>query len=315
MIAMILAAGFGNRMRPLSERLPKPLLPILGRPLITYTIEHLKTVSVDAIGVNVHHLAEKVASSLGNGAPWGIEIVLSREKKILGTGGGMRTIRELFPGEDLFLVYNGDILSDINLPGLIKQHLRRGALVTMALRDCPPKNNVTLRRDGTIVDFLGKLGTCQPGKDQNLTFTGISVVDASVLDRVPCEGASNIIDIYLELINCKPGSIQGYVARGNYWVDIGTPVSYLQVHRDILVDGKLVSFSGERHGSGIYTGAGSVIESGARLEGFVCIGRSCLIKRKTFLKNCVIWDGTVVEEGDYLEDGVKDGEWHYSILG
>jgi len=87
MKAMILAAGFGNRMRPLSDRCPKPLLPVLGRPLIDYLIEHLKTISIKKIGVNIHHWANKMEAYLKDGSQWGVEIIISREKEVLGTGG------------------------------------------------------------------------------------------------------------------------------------------------------------------------------------------------------------------------------------
>jgi NDP-sugar pyrophosphorylase family protein len=302
-------------MRPLSDRCPKPLLPVLGKPLIEYAINQVKTLPIQTIGVNTHHGADKVESFLENGSNWGIEIIISREKEILGTGGGMRAMGMLFSNPGPFLVYNGDVLADINLHELTEYHFHRGPLVTLALYHYPPKNNVTLSPDGSIVDFLGKRATYQPGRDRILTFTGISVVDTSVLAMLPPKGASNIIDLYLDLITRKPGSILGYVAQGKHWIDIGTPSSYLEVHGNILLHGQLSSLGHASPGTGIYKGSGSVIEPGALLEGFVSLGRDCLVERGAVLRNSVIWDHTTVRMGERLEYGVQDGEWKYTICG
>lgn len=306
-----MAAGFGNRMKPLSDRCPKPLLPVLGRPLIDYTITHLKTVGIRKIGINVCHLADKMESYLKDGSHWEVEICISREKEILGTGGGIRAMREFLSNEGPFLVYNGDILTNINLPELRELHFQRAPLITMALCDFAPKNNVSLSRDGTIEDFSGKLKKFRPGKDHLLTFTGVSIVDPNVFDFIPRGEPSNIIDIYLDLIIRKPGSIKGYILQGKYWMDIGSPESYLHVHKDILLNGKLDLFPNE--GSGIYKGSGSRIEAGAQLEGFISLGNNCVVEKEVFLKNCAIWDNTVVGKGTHLENGVIDGDWKYSI--
>ena len=192
---MILAAGFGNRMRPLSDRFPKPLLPIIGRPLIDYTIEHLKTASIRKIGVNIHHWADKMEAYLGNGSQWNVEITISREREILGTGGGMRALHDFLSDEGPFLVYNGDILSEIELQEVVDFHFRWGPMVTMVLCNYPLKNSVSLSPDGTIVDLSGKLGGVRPGKDKNLTFTGVSIVVPGVLDLIPRMASINIIDV------------------------------------------------------------------------------------------------------------------------
>ncbi|RLA93800.1 MAG: hypothetical protein DRG25_03835 [Deltaproteobacteria bacterium] len=314
MKAMILAAGFGNRMRPLSDRCPKPLLPVLGRPLIDYLIEHLKTISIKKIGVNIHHWANKMEAYLKDGSQWGVEIIISREKEVLGTGGGMEAMRHFLSDEGPFLVYNGDILSDIDLNELIRFHFYYQPLVTMALYDYPPINNVTLSSEGKVVDFLGKRGVSRAEKDKNLTFTGISIVDPSVFDFIPRAEFSSIIDVYLNLLDQWPGCIQGYTVQGKYWIDIGTPTSYLQVHKDILLNGKTVLPLKRFQGMRVYKGVGTIIEPGGKLEGFVSVGKNCIIRKRAFLKNCVVWDNTEVKEGVYLENGVMDGEWKHSIF-
>jgi len=310
---MILAAGFGNRMRPLSSRCPKPLLPVFGRPLIHYAIERLKTVAIEKIGVNIHHGADKVAAYLRDGSPWNVTIALSREKNILGTGGGMGALRDFLSEEEPFLVHNGDVFSDIDLPDLVAFHRLHAPMATMALCDYPALNSVTVAPGGTIVDFLGKRAANRAGIDRNLTFTGVSIVDPAVFDFIPRNGPSSIIDVYLEVLDCKPGSIRGYLVEDNYWIDIGTPASYLQIHQDVLLNEKTVAGLSAFQGKKVFWGHETRVDSGAQLSGFVSLGSHCRVKEGAFLENCVVWDHTVVEREIHLRNGVIDGQWKYRI--
>ena len=222
MKAIILAAGFGVRMKPLTDRCPKPLLPVLGRPIIDYTISRVKTFGIKEVGVNICHLADKIEKFLGDGSRWGVALTLSREPEILGTGGGMGGLRSFLKGGGPFLVYNGDIASKIDLTGLAHDHKEHKPLVTLALCDYAPKNKVSLSPDNTIIDFFRKREKINPGTDRALTFTGVSIVDEEILNLIPVSGPSHIIDIYLELIKRQPGSIRGYVVSGDGWRDIGS---------------------------------------------------------------------------------------------
>ena len=123
MIAMILAAGFGTRLRPLTEELPKPLVPVLGRPLIEHTLMHLAEVGVDEVVINLHHLPEAIPATLGDGAAYGLEIHYVREQgQIRGTGGGIRGARSLLDGSGTFIVLNGDILFEPDLAEALALH-------------------------------------------------------------------------------------------------------------------------------------------------------------------------------------------------
>ena len=309
---MILAAGFGVRMKPLSIRCPKPLLPVLGRPLIHYTIERLKTAAIEKIGVNVHYGADKVEAYLLEGCPWKGTIALSREKEILGTGGGMGAMREFLSEEGPFLVHNGDVFSDIDLGDLVASHRRHAPMVTMALCNYPSLNNVTVSPEGIIIDFLGRRSN-KGGENRNLTFTGVSIVDPAVFDFIPRNEPSSIIDVYLEMLDRKPGCLCGYVVPGNYWIDIGTPASYLQIHQDILLNEKTVVGTDNRQEKGVYRGMGTTVEVGAQLAGFVSLGNHCRIKRGACLENCVVWDDTVLGTGMRVSNSVIDGKWNYRI--
>lgn len=313
MKAIILAAGFGVRMKPLTDRCPKPLLPVLGRPIIDYTISRVKTFGIKEIGVNICHLADKMEKFLGDGSRWGVALTLSREPEILGTGGGMGGLRSFLKGEGRFLVYNGDIASKIDLTGLAQDHREQMPLVTLALCDYGPKNNVSLSPDNTIVDFLGKREEFSSRRNRTLTFTGVSIVEEEVLNLIPVSGPSHIIDIYLELIKRQPGSIRGYVVSGDEWGDIGTLGAYLDAHKTILLDHRMGLFGDTVPAGNIYQGQGTRIEPGAVLEGFVSLGEKCLVEKRAFLKNCVVWDNTVVKAGTRCENGVIDGGWQYSL--
>ena len=313
MKAIILAAGFGVRMRPLTDRCPKPLLPVLGRPIIDYTISRVKTFGIKEIGVNICHLADKMEKFLGDGSRWGVALTLSREPEILGTGGGMGGFRSFLKGEGPFLVYNGDIASKIDLTALAHYHKEQKPLVTLALCDYAPKNNVSLSPDNTIVDFLGKRKTFNPHRDRDLTYTGVGIVDEEILNLIPVSGPSHIIDIYRDLIKRQPGSIRGYVVSGDEWRDIGTLDAYLDAHKTILLDHRMGLFGENAPAGNVYHGQGTRIEPGAVLEGFVSLGEKCLVEKGAFLKNCVVWDNTKVTAGTRCENGVIDGDWQYSL--
>ena len=314
MKAIILAAGFGVRMKPLTDRCPKPLLPVLGRPIIDYTISRVKTFGIKEIGVNIFHLADKMEKFLGDGSRWGVALTLSREPEILGTGGGMGGLRSFLKGGGTFLVYNGDIASKIDLTGLAHYHKEQKPLVTLALCDYAPQNNVSLSPDNTIIDFSGKRKKFNPSRDRNLTFTGVSIVDEEILNLIPVSGPSHIIDIYLKLIKRQPGSIRGCVVSGDEWRDIGTLEAYLDAHKTILLGHRMGVFGDNTVPAGnVYQGQRTWIEPGAVLEGFVSLGEKCLVEKGAFLKNCVVWDNTKVKAGTRCENGVIDGNWQYSL--
>ncbi len=315
MKAMIMAAGHGQRMRPLSNRCPKPLLPVLGRPLIDYTLEHLTAASISAIGVNLHHLAEEMVAHLESTFSNQVEMVFSHEEVIRGTGGGMSGLRHFLMGKEPFLVYNGDVFSTVSLNEVIEFHRQRSPLVTMVLVDHPPVNSVTVSAEGYVVDFQDRRAPPRLSFEQSLTFTGISIVDTAILDLIPATIPYSIVDLYLDLIESRPGSICGYVPQDAYWIDVGTPAAYLQIHQDILVHRKVPLLEKQPHLHGIYQTTGSIVEPGAKLEGFVCLGKNCRVAKNAFLKNCVVWDNSTVPSETHFENGVIDGNWSCQVSG
>ncbi|MEW6382274.1 MAG: NDP-sugar synthase [bacterium] len=316
MKAIVLAAGFGKRLRPLTDHLPKVLVPILGIPAIDHVLWRLHDQGIRQVGVNVHYRAEQIREHLesdvclasGCRLKKNIKISISREEEILGTGGALDNFRDFLRGEEPFWVYNGDIISDLDLASALHFHQARGALATLILWDYPPINTVSVDRGGNIVSLFAKPGAEPAGRDchtTSLTFTGISILSPRILDYIP-QGYSEMPGIYQDIIASEGmGKICGFRGQGHYWADFGTITSYLDVHRHLVIDrsqrkvpaARLTQTSG--HTTGCVgcvhrAGAGIVISSRAQLRGFVSIGDGCIIEDNVFLEDCVLWPGTRV---------------------
>jgi len=205
MKAMILAAGMGERLRPLTNIYPKVLVPVVNKPLIDRIIQFLKTHGVEKIIINAHHHYQMIRDYLKEGNPFGIRIEIRIEKEILGTGGGIKNTQD-FWGKDPFIVINGDILTDIDLGDVYEFHLKKNHLVTMVLHDFPKYNKVRVDKEMNILSI---------GPDINLkgtlAFTGIHVINPEVLNFIPEKKRYNIIDAYKRLIDLKK-PIRGYIA-------------------------------------------------------------------------------------------------------
>ena len=240
MKAMILAAGLGTRLLPLTEKTPKPLFPILGRPLIDILIRRLQAAGCRAVIINTHHLAPRIDEFI-NAQAYGIPVLTRHEPEILGTGGGIKNVED-FWDEDPFMVVNGDILTDIDLEGVCSFHRGHKDPVTLVLHDCPQYNHVWLDPKNRVKGF-GHSQPCPP-KDADseradhaafhkVAYTGIQVLDPVVLDFIPQGTFCNIIDAFCDMLR-KGLTIRGFVARDHYWHDIGTMEGYGEASRDAV---------------------------------------------------------------------------------
>ena len=232
MKAMILAAGLGTRLRPLTDDLPKPLLPLGGRPLIEYTLLLLRKYGLTDVIINLHYQSKKIMQALGDGSRWGMKIRYSEEPRILGTGGGIKKV-ETFLSDGAFLVINSDILIEIKLDELIELHHRKKAAATLVLREDPEVDAwgaVGLDSHDRIRQFLGKPDWTGEKLSKRM-FAGIHVMDPRVLSYIPGQGFSSIIDVYIEMIQKGEGLIGQTVQ--NYWMDIGTPERYRHAQEDL----------------------------------------------------------------------------------
>lgn len=232
MKAMILAAGLGTRLRPLTNMMPKPLLPIGGTPLIVWNLLLLKRHGFHDVVINLHYLGPMIEQALGNGSQFGLRIIYSHEPMILGTGGGIKQAEPYFSGEPV-LVLNGDTLVELDLSALWAFHHTNHAAATMVLREDPNAADwglVEVAAENRIVRITGK-GLFPSIPTIPRMFAGIHILNPRLLREVPKGVASSIIDPYVAAIE-RGNAVLGYDLKG-YWSDIGTPERYTQAERDV----------------------------------------------------------------------------------
>ena len=220
--AFILGAGLGTRLRPLTERCPKPLLPVGGRPVITYVMDHLRKAGVDRFIVNTHHCPQTYEERFSDNRWQGVPIIFRHEPVLLDTAGGLKNIEDLLGEDGAIFCYNGDILSDFPLQKLIETHEMRRPEATLALRSAGPLLNVSIGENGEVCDvryILGNAGV------QRCLFTGIYIVETTLLRYVK-EGVGSIVPVFIERIKAKPGSVCGVVIDEGRWHDIGSIAEY-----------------------------------------------------------------------------------------
>jgi aminoglycoside/choline kinase family phosphotransferase len=225
---MILAAGYGTRLAPVTDHVPKPLLPVDGVTLLDRIIAGFRQAGIEAIGLNTHHLGEMVAGHVAR-RPDAADISLFPETEILGTGGALHGARDFLAGAPHFLLHNGDVLCDADLPALVADHLASGALATLLLVDWPDVNSVVLAGDGAIASIAGRPARTPPGR--NLTYSGIGVFSRCLLDDIG-PGFSSLIDPLVRALETDPGSVRGLAPAGVHWSDLGTLARYLAAQTD-----------------------------------------------------------------------------------
>jgi len=232
MKAMILAAGLGTRLRPLTNTIPKPLLPVGGTPLIVWNLLLLKRHGFHDVVINLHHLGPMIEQTVGNGSKFGLRIIYSQEPVILGTGGGIKQVEPYFSGEPV-LVLNGDTLVELDLDALYAFHRANKAAATLVLREDPDAARWGLVEVGAeyrIVRITGK-GLSTPVPTAPRMFAGIHILSPRLLREVPKGVASSIIDPYVAAI-ARGEAVLGYDLK-SYWSDIGTAERYAQAEQDV----------------------------------------------------------------------------------
>ena len=288
MKAMILAAGLGTRLEPLTKIRPKPLFPVLNRPLVGITIEQIKEMGAKGIIINAHHLAEQVERFVGEGQ-WGAAVEVRGEPQILGTGGGIKNCADFLHDVPFFVVVNADIYHTFDLSTAIHYHRKSKNLATLVLCNHPAFNQVGIDHEGRIVSIRGQSIQKSLAPSQILTFTGIHIISPELLNFMPSTGFFGIMELYMELAS-HGEAVKGYHMQEGYWRDIGRVEDYKTLHQDLV---------GEQGEPLVHPEA--YVEETVRMEGVVCIGKGSRIGAGSRIKNSIIWNEVLIEKGSSIE--------------
>jgi len=319
--AMVMAAGAGTRLHPLTLSVPKPMVPVANRPVLEYTIENLKRHGITDIILNLHNHPDLIRNYFGDGSAWGVNLRYSHEPKLLGTAGGVRHAG-WFLDQGTFLVMSGDGLTDIDLTSLLAFHARKKSIATMALSKIDSKfeYGVTLTNtSGRIQKFIEK--PFWGDIFSNQVNTGIYVFEPEVLKCIkPGKVTDFGHEVWPRLLSSRQ-PIYGQLTN-RYWCDVGNLPEYRRAQRDFLDRKTKFSLPGTPLRRGVWVekgvqiargvsleapcliGEGSRIAKGSRIGSHTIIGKRARIGPACVLRNCILWDDVIVSRGVHLENCV-----------
>lgn len=310
--AFVLSSGLGTRLRPLTEQIPKPLVPIFHKPLLTFALDHLASLGIHQIGINARYLWESFykefqVKTTPNGNDLGIyekmPLHFFKEDPYLDTGGSLRNARR-FLEEETFLIHNGDILTNIQLQGLLDQHEQDGAIATLLLREQGGSLNVCYdETSNRVIDIRGQFSHAE---HPLFLYCRIAVLEPAIFEFIAPQGAASLIDGLLSAM--KSGHrVGGFVTRKGFWSDIGTPESYLKTHFEIAnAEWKfyypLQSLATTTWPQAIHPTAH--IAPTAKLDGTVIAGPHSCIEPNASVSNSVILPKATVKSGTTISNTI-----------
>jgi len=308
---MVLAAGLGTRMQPLTSSRPKPALPVLNRPLIVHVLEGLFDQGIVAAVINTHYLPEVLEREVRKWAPPDMEIEFSFEPGILGTAGGLGKVARRFT-EGTFLMVNSDSLSEIDLAAASAAHEESGRLATMVVRPhdtAAGYRPVKVARGPGAPRLTGIAGRSWSEEEGTLrTFIGVHLMEPAVLDAIPADGACDInADIYPSLLDRDPEAVGAWLHEG-WWFEAGSPARYLELNLVMLDRMSRESVIGP----GFFLDdeaaiTRSVVGRGARLEAGAAVDHSVMwdnvaVGRGASLQGCIVGEGVEIAPGSQWAD-------------
>jgi len=290
--AFVLAAGLGTRLRPLTDELPKPLIPIFQKPLVTFALDHLIAVGVNRFVINTHRHPELFQSFFAPGEYAGFPTSLVHEPDLLETGGGIKNAESHF-GSESFLTYSGDILTDIDLQPLIDEHFRRRNDVTLALRHTGLAAAVALR-DQQVVDISNRYGV-----SGNFDFANIAVWNPSIFQRIPARKKISFIPIIADWIP-QGAKIGGVAMNDGKWFNIGSRTEYLEVHRTILRENWKPDFVKIREWPE-RKASSAIVDASVQLRGCTVVGQNCRVGADAILEDTILWPDAEIASQSHLQ--------------
>ncbi|MBU3665410.1 MAG: hypothetical protein FGM15_05970 [Chthoniobacterales bacterium] len=318
--AFLLCAGWGQRLQPLTDQIPKPLVPICGVPLCEFALARIAALGVERIVINTHRLPGEFvrlfpdyprASRYAQA-----EVFFRHEPDLLETAGGLKNVEDLLlPGP--VLVHNGDILAGLDLARLLAVHASAGNLCTLALRSSGGPLQVGFDdAAGRVTDIRGELGSPAP----RFLYTGICVVDPALLARVPTKTAISFVPVWLNVIR-SGGKIGGVVLDEGVWRDIGTVEEYLRIHRDLAAGTVVLDPpAGAPEGWPVWRMPGAEVSPDASLSGWNWVGADCAVGAGARVGNSILWRGARVADGASVvssvvrEGMVAEGEMENTVV-
>ena len=288
----MLAAGLGTRLRPLTDDLPKPLIPIFQKPLITFALDHLIAVGVKSFVINTHKHPELFENLFGERNYSGFPVILVHEPDLLETGGGIKNAENYLHGES-FLTYSGDILTDAGLWPLIDEHFRRRNDVTLGLRHTGLAAAVALR-DHRVVDISHRYGV-----EGNVDFANIAVWTSAVFQKIPPSKKISFIPVIADWIS-QGARIGGVVMDDGKWFNISSRSEYLEVHRTILRENWKPDFVKLRDWPQRMTRS-AIVDSSAQLRGCTVVGANCRVGAEAVLDDTIVWPDAEIASQSRLE--------------
>jgi NDP-sugar pyrophosphorylase family protein len=291
--ALVLTAGLGTRLRPLTLARAKAAVPVDGEPLAARVIRWLASCGVSDLVLNLHHKPESITRVIGDGSQLGVRVRYSWESSVLGSAGGPRHALPLLAGgrdpSPLMLVVNGDTLTDVDLRGLADHHARSGARVTMALIPNPrPDKYGGVVVDGDVVTGFTKRGS----GIESFHFIGVQVIDATVLEPLADNAfVESVLGIYPEMMASQPGSIRAFVSNAGFH-DIGTPADLLSTSLALAAaEGRP---GAPRHGDRVLVHPSATVEQSLLWDDVV-------VEPGALLRECIVADGVTIQAGEVFE--------------
>jgi len=328
---MLLAAGVGSRLEPLTSQIPKPLVPIANVPVMEHILRLLKTHGITEVCANLHYLPEKISEYFGTGEKLGMKLNFRYEEKLSGDAGGVRAMKE-FLSDDTFLVVMGDLLTDADLTAIIKEHKDKKALASIAIKkvdDVTRFGIVVQDENGFITGFQEKPSVEQALSDR--ASTGIYVLEPEVFKHIPDTGEFGFgRQLFPQLVEKGYPVLGVEMASGTYWSDVGAIPQYLEANFDALdanvklftnVEAKNATTETNKRYTGegtnihesanidclLMTGKNCQIGANAKLSGHVILGDDCVVQEGAVLTDCLVWAKSVIGKGSNLSNTVVAG--------
>jgi mannose-1-phosphate guanylyltransferase / phosphomannomutase len=310
MKAVIMAGGFGTRLRPLTSNIPKPMVPMVNKPMMEHIVELLKAHGITDVVSALFYQPDVITAHFGDGSAWGMNMRYRKAEADYGTAGSVRFSKEFL--DERFIVISGDVLTDFDLTAAVRFHEQKHAKATLLLTRVsnPLQYGVVLtREDGKITRFLEKPSWGEVFSDT--INTGIYILEPEVLDLIPdkqeFDFSKNLFPLLLE----RDLGLYGYIAEG-YWKDIGSLNEYQDAHSDILNGEVLLKINGEKH-ENLTIGKSSNVEADPRhLTGNIIIGKNCHIHKGAVISNSVIGDGCEILPGAVVRNSII---WNWTTIG